>query len=194
MHSTTTTQSGASLSMPRFAVLASALPLALLLGAPLAPAEAATLSVSDHSSALASPSPGSSPERAAELEARAREMMALVDRQKDAARLFREAADLREDGDPLKVESLRNASRSNFYAGRTNRALSDAAEAARLALRQGDVVAAAHVHVDAAWIALELGDNSTAAQHAEDARMLAASPLLTRAQRMDLMIRLAEPV
>lgn len=194
MHSMMNYQIRASLSMPRIAGLAAALPLALLFLAPPAPVEAATVSIANETRIeIAAPSI-SSPERAAELEARAWEMRDQVNQRKRSARLFRQAADLRDDSDPMKVQSLRDASHMNFYAGRTSQALSDAAEAAQLALRQGDVVAAAHVHTDAAWLALEMGDRVTAEQHLADARLLAASPLLAQAQRADLMIRLAAPV
>jgi len=194
MHSMTNYQIRASLSMPRIAALAATLPLALLLLAPPAPVEASTVSLAGETRMETAAPSTASPERAAELEARAWEMRDQVNQRKQAARLYRQAADLRDDSDPMKVQSLRNASRMNFYAGRTNRALSDAAEAAQLALRQGDVVAAAHVHMDAAWLALEMGDSVTAEQHLGDARLLAASPLLAQAQRADLMVRLAAPV
>jgi hypothetical protein len=193
MHTMTNYQIRASLSTPRIAALAAALPLALLFLAPLAPVEAATISMADETRIETAAPSTSNPERAAELEAQAWEMRDQINQRKQAARLYRQAAELRHDSDPMKVQSLRNASRMNFYAGRTNRALGDAAEAAQLALRQGDVVAAAHVHLDAAWLALEMGDSVSAEQHLADARLLAASPLLAQAQRADLMIRLAAP-
>ncbi|CAN5711210.1 hypothetical protein BH23GEM11_BH23GEM11_15590 [soil metagenome] len=196
MLSMTIKPSSATRTRPRakscVGVLAAALPLGLLLLAPSASLEAATLSETELAPAgVEAVAPG--PETAAELEARAWAMRDQVDRRREAARLYRQAADLREVSDPMKVESLREASRMSFYAGRTHRALADASEAARLALRQGDVVVAAHIHMDAAWLAAELGDAATAGQHLADARMLAASPLLAQSQRVDLLSRLAAP-
>jgi hypothetical protein len=164
---------------------------------------AATLPLAGAVSAQAistEPAPASAPEidrnmeKAAELEARAWALRDLMDQRSKAANLYRQAAALRPDHDPKKVESLRQASRMHHYADRVNRAADDAAQAARVALRQGDLMEAADAYMDAAWLAGRLGDETRTAQYLEEARLLTNSPLLAHAQREEILRRLEDAV
>ena len=130
--------------------------------------------------------------RALELEARAWAMRDLMDRYPNAARLYREAADLRPDHDPQKVENLRQASRMSYYSNRPAQASRDAEAAARAALRRGDVVTAADAYVDAAWLAARAGKAARFEHLVEEATLLAGSPLLAEVQREQLLRRLEE--
>jgi len=160
---------------------------------------AATLPLFGNASAQISPgepAPVSEPkidqniEEAQELEARAWALRDLVDQRPKAATLYREAAALRPDHDPMKVQNLRQASRMHYYGGRADRAAHDAAEAARAALRQGDVMEAAEAYMDAAWLSGRIGDATRTAEYLEEARLLKSSPLLARAQRERILRRL----
>ena len=52
---------------------------------------------------------------------------------------------------------------------------------------------AARSYLDAAWVAHQEGDGERTLNLAERAERLARSPLLARAERADLMRRIAEP-
>jgi hypothetical protein len=176
-------RSSASVLRAGFALVATA---ALLSPAALEGRQASTPSPIE----VAAPNPEI--EQAIELEARAWSMREMVDQRAQAARLYREAADLRPASDPAKVESLRNAALMNYYAGRLDRATRDATDAAHAALRQGDVAQAAHAYVDAAWMAAQDGNTNRAAELVEEARLLANSPLLPQAERSHLLARVAD--
>ena len=132
--------------------------------------------------------------KATELEARAWALRDLMDERETAARLYRQAADLRPDHDPQKVQNLRQASRMSHYAGRSDRAVRDAETAARAALRQGDVIEAGQAYVDAAWLSAQIGDRSRTEEFLKEARLLAASPLLAQEERQNLLRRIDEAV
>jgi hypothetical protein len=129
-------------------------------------------------------------ERAEALEARAASMLENLERPNRAAGLYRQAAGIRGDSDAMKVENLRMASRLGYYAGRQRRAMQDAAAAAHLALRQGDVISASHAYLDAAWIAVEIGEPQRAEHFVREARILTASPLLAEAEREAIRARI----
>lgn len=131
-------------------------------------------------------------ERARALEAEARGLSDQMKRRARAARLYRQAADLRPAHDPKKVENLRHASRMNFYAGRTDAAIRDAHDASQVALRQGDLVEAAHAYLDAAWLAAREGQAERAEQWVEEARLLSTSPLLAQGQQEEIRTRMRD--
>lgn len=164
---------------------------------------AATLPLAGALSAQAistDPTPVSAPEidqnieKAAELENRAWALRDLLDQRSKAAKLYREAAALRPDHDPRKVQNLRQASRMHHYADRAGPAADDAAEAARVALRQGDLMEAAEAYMDAAWLSGQLGDATRTARYLEEAKLLTNSPLLAQAQREEILRRLEDAV
>jgi len=128
--------------------------------------------------------------RALELEARAWSLRDRMDRRSAAARLLREAADLRPAEDPERVRNLREASSMNFHAGHLAQAATDAGDAAKAALRQGDVLQAAHAYLDAAWMAAEDGRTARALAFVEEAMLLTASPLLGDEDRERILVRI----
>ena len=109
-----------------------------------------------------------------------------------AAVLYQEAAEL-SDGDPVAATRHRQAGVLAFYAGREGRAIQQLTRAAEASLAWGDVVGAARSYLDAAWVAHQEGDGERTLSLAERAERLARSPLLARAERADLMRRIAEP-
>ncbi|MFW6206603.1 MAG: hypothetical protein ACOC5J_01580 [Gemmatimonadota bacterium] len=133
-------------------------------------------------------------ERARTLEAEAHAELAREDvtRWKSAADLFREAASYREDADAEKVDDLRMAARLAFYARREQQATDDAEAAARLALRRGDLLTAAHGYLDAAWMAAEANQPNRSRELIGEARLLAQSPLLAQSVRSDLLGRIQD--
>jgi hypothetical protein len=131
-------------------------------------------------------------ERAEALEAEARALGDQMNRRARAARLYRQAAELRPADDPQKVTSLRHASRMNYYAGRMDSAIRDSHDASQVALRQGDLVEAAHAYLDAAWLAAREGKAERAEQWVEEARLLATSPLLAQAQQDEIRTRMRD--
>ena len=131
-------------------------------------------------------------ERAQALEVAARGLQDQLHRRGRAARLYREAAELRPADDPVRVENLRHAARMNFYAGHLDRAIRDSRDASESALRQGKVVEAAHAAMDAAWLAGQIGQADRALNWLEEARMLAGSPHLDASEREGLHRRLRE--
>lgn len=134
------------------------------------------------------PSPNT--EEAERLEARAEALKDRVDRRARAAQLYRQAADLRPADDPRRVTNLRHAARMNFYAGRVEAAIRDAHDASQAALRQGDLMEAAHAYLDAAWLAAGEGQVERAEGWVEEARILATSPLLAEAQQEEILSRM----
>ena len=109
-----------------------------------------------------------------------------------AAILYRQAAELSVD-EPIAADHHRHAGLLAFYAGREGQAVDQLTRAAETALAWGDVVSAAQSFLDAAWVAHEDGNNGKALDLAQRAERLARSPLMARADRAQLMQRIAEP-
>lgn len=133
-------------------------------------------------------------DKARALETRAEGLLAQEDvsQWNKAADLFRQAAAHREEADGKKVADLRMASRLSAYVGRPLQAVDDAEAAARLALRQGDLVQAGHAYVDAAWLAADARQPQRSKQLVHEARLLANSPLLAQSVRTELLGRIQE--
>ena len=110
---------------------------------------------------------------------------------RSAAKMREEAAGLREDSDVLKSASLYWAARDNYYSENTAKARDLMVHSAQQALDVGDVIAAASAYTDAAYISADLKDVSSTKLYATKARMLANSPMLSQAQKSDLLSRLA---
>jgi hypothetical protein len=108
-----------------------------------------------------------------------------------AARLREQAASLRDDSDVMKSASLYWAARDHYYAQNTSRARDLMIQAAQHALDVGDVIAAASAYTDAAYISADLKDVAGTKLYATKARMLANSPMLSQAQKDDVLSRLA---
>jgi hypothetical protein len=113
------------------------------------------------------------------------------------ARLYVQSAELREDSDPLKVESLQRAGTllMSLDAHRSCRLLGRAAE---LALTHGDVVRATHLYIDGAWIIANNRSSSEADRRmgrrfVEQARLLAAGPKVSAQERAAILGRIESP-
>jgi hypothetical protein len=107
-----------------------------------------------------------------------------------AAELHEREAAQRSSDDPRLVEALDRAARLYVYAGVADRAQLLMAQAARQALRRGDVARAAHAYVDAAFIALRMRDLRLANAMTKEADLLVLSPLLTEADRQAIVKRI----
>jgi len=127
----------------------------------------------------------------AQLEAQARSLFASPTRYGEAVRLFVEAADQREIGDPLRVKNLVMASRLTYYRGQTHDALHLMQRAANEAISTGDVLAAANSYMDSAFLAQELGHTGVAAEMMKKAERLSYSPLLAQEDRDYIRNRLS---
>ena len=106
-----------------------------------------------------------------------------------AASLYRAAANIREDGDPKAVHDMVYAGRLSYYLRDLGMAVRDLEAAAQHALAGGDVIKAAHIYTDAAWVAGKDGKTRNQRSLASRAQRLAESPLLTAADRLDVLGR-----
>jgi hypothetical protein len=130
------------------------------------------------------------PATADELEERAKSLLGDAARYSEAARLYRESAQLRAESDPRAVEALTKAAHLYHYANRLFDARKAMEQAARLALANGDVLAASTANVEAALFAHKQGKQAQADRLGRTALKLAASPLLTADQRASIVGRL----
>ena len=106
------------------------------------------------------------------------------------AHLHEESAELRGDDDVRRFECLQMAAYLRHGAGSHRRAMENMEQAAQLAAARGDVMNAARAHIDAAYIAVDLKQGSRVKEHARAARLLTESPLITAAQRVELLSHL----
>jgi hypothetical protein len=111
-------------------------------------------------------------------------------RWRDAARLHRRSAQLREADDPLGFRCLKEAAALEYAAGDRSGARADLAAAAGQALARGDLRAAALAYLDAAWIAQEQKNPRQVWELGHRAEMLADSPLLGAADRAAILQRI----
>ena len=129
-------------------------------------------------------------ERAEQLEAEAMEALRRTSGVRKAASLFRKAAELRPEGDPIAIFDLGRAGQLSFYSNDLKTARRTLLDAAEAAIQTGDVVAGANALIDVVHIAAELRDPQTAFESYERARLLTGSPLLSSNQRDQLNYRL----
>jgi hypothetical protein len=111
-------------------------------------------------------------------------------RWRDAARLYRRSADFRAAEDPLGFRCLKDAAALAYASGDRSAARRDMARAAEHALAQGDLKAAALAYLDAAWIAQEQQKPRQVWELGHRAEILAASPLLSEADRGAILQRI----
>jgi hypothetical protein len=126
----------------------------------------------------------------AELEARAEALFAAPKKYGQAVKLYVQAADLREPGDPQRVTDLVMASRLAFYDGKKGRASDLMVRAADEALAAGDIVNAAHAYIDASFLAQEMGNGAVVVELVKKAQLLTASPLIARTDRTAILARI----
>lgn len=125
------------------------------------------------------------------LEEEAAALASFPHRWNEVVDLYRKAADVRPEGDPKALWDLRQAGRIAYYVGREETAVRILRRAGDTALAFGDVVSAANLFLDAAWVAHRRGDAPTVQTLKERARRLARSPLLDGADGTALRQRLA---
>ncbi len=127
--------------------------------------------------------------RAVALEARAMQASHLT----AAARLREQAAELRAPGDPKGVSDLLIAASARYHSGSSTYARQLYVRAAERALADGDVEVAARGFILAALVANKQHD-AAALELKARAERLAGSPLLTEAQRRQILGYFATPV
>lgn len=111
-------------------------------------------------------------------------------RWRDAARLHRRSAELRGAEDPLGVRCMREAATLAYATNDRSGARTDMADAASRALARGDVRAAAHSYLDAAWVAQEQKNPRQVWDLGHRAEILADSPLLSVSDRASILGRI----
>ena len=131
-------------------------------------------------------SPGT--QMAVELESEASRLHDQPDRWAYAADLYLAAVQLREEGDPQAQENLLIAANLSFDTGDAVGAIAALESAASRALASGDIVRAAGIFTDAAWVASKAGlriEQRLTRKVVE----LADSSELTRAERSQILSR-----
>lgn len=132
--------------------------------------------------------------RAASLEAEAEGLSEQRHRWDYAASLYRAAANIRETGDPRAVHDMVYAGRLAYYLRDYRLAIRDLEAAAQHALAAGDVIRAAHIYTDAAWVAGKAGKTRDQRALAARAQRLADSPLLSADDRENVLDRYDEVI
>jgi hypothetical protein len=132
--------------------------------------------------------------RASQLETQASVAMNTPSRWTHAADLLREAASYRAGGDPTALSNLQMAGMMYASQGRLQSARSTLLELADRANTFGEVTAAAHALIDAAYVEVELRNVSAARRWSERAERLATSSHLTSDARRGIIDRLEQPV
>ena len=148
-------------------------------------AVAAVLAVPSDARSQSSPSI----QRATEFESQAFQLLDERDRWAYAANLYWAAAELRADEDPQVQENLRIAANLALETGNPTGAITVLESAASRALASGDVVQAAGVLADAAWVASKAGLRRDQRRLGSEAIRLADSSELTRAERDQILSR-----
>jgi len=132
--------------------------------------------------------------RATQLEAQAAVAMNTPSRWAHAADLLREAASYRAGGDPTALSDLQMAGTMYASQRRFESAKSTLLELADRANAFGEVGAAAHALIDAAFVEVELRDVVSARRWSERAERLAMSSHLTTDEQRGIVDRLDEPI
>ena len=141
---------------------------------------------------LALPSDGQSQasqatEMAVELEAEASRLHDQPDRWAYAADLYLAAVRHREDEDPQAQEDLLRAANLRYETGDMKGAMAALESAGSRALASGDVVRAAEIFADAAWVARKAGLRIDQRRLGSRVSDLAESSELTRAERNQIL-------
>ena len=116
---------------------------------------------------------------------------ATTHRWRDAARLHRESARLRDLADAQAVRCFKTAGHLSYAANDPTGARNDMKRAAARALQRGDLEQAAHAYVDVAWLAQQQGKPGEVRRFGTQAEVLAASPLLNPTERAGILKRIA---
>lgn len=129
-------------------------------------------------------------ERADELQAEAESLFSQPKRWKKAMRLMQQSAELRAADDPEAYTCLLYAGRLGVAVGEYAAAFDALHAAAEHALARGELTDAASAYIDAAHVAGLQQDVDAAKEMLSRASLLATSPLLSGADREQLLYRL----
>ncbi len=132
-------------------------------------------------------SPGA--QRAAELESEASRLHSQRHQWAYAADLYLAAVQLREDGDPQAQEDLVLAANLGYQTGDVAGTIAALESAASRTLAGGDVVRAADIFADAAWVAQKAGLRIEQRRLTHRVVELADSSELTGAERNEILSR-----
>jgi len=130
--------------------------------------------------------------RAEKLEAQAEKLHDQRHRWDRAAWAYRQAASLRPAGDVQAVRNLERAAKLSYYTGDLNRSMQDYRTAVSRAMEGGDVLTAAHLLVDGAWVAERAGRTADARELLGRARLLASAPVLSPDLQASILDRIRE--
>ncbi len=139
------------------------------------------------SDAWSQTSPGA--QRATELESEASRLLDQRNRWAYAADLYMAAVQLRAEDDPRAQENLLIVANLSYEAGKASDAINALESAAMRALASGDIVRAASIYTDAAWVANKAGRGIDKRRLGSKAVKLADSSELTRAERAQILSR-----
>jgi hypothetical protein len=128
--------------------------------------------------------------RADALHERAAALFTRPDRYTEAAVLLARAAHLRSPADPTAVSEFVVAAKLYAYADQVGIARTTMEIAAERALAHGEVARAAHVYLDAAFLAIRLKQWQRVRDLSARAERLAASPHLEAADRTGILMRI----
>ena len=149
---------------------------------------AVTAVIAIPSDAQSQSSPGV--ERAAELEFEAAMLSGQRDQWAYVADLYLAAVQLREEQDPQAQEDLLIVANLSYEIGNVEGAIAALESAASRAFAGGEVVRAAGIFTDAAWVANKAGRRIDQRRLASRVTQLADSSDLTRAERRQILSRL----
>ena len=125
-----------------------------------------------------------------DLHQQAIDLYEIPERWGEAADLHREAAENLPKNDAGQFFGYSRAALLYFYAGELPEARRSMEDAAEVAEATGDVLTAAHAYVDAAFIAIAEDYDGKQREFVADAEEVAASELLTEAERESVLIRI----
>jgi hypothetical protein len=134
-------------------------------------------------------SPASAIQRAVELESEASGLQNQRDQWEYAAVLYMAAVQLREEGDPQAQADLLIVANLSYETGNTAGALAALETAGARALASGDVVGAANIFTDAAWVASKAGLRIDKRRLSTRVTQLANSSEISRTERNQILSR-----
>jgi len=125
-----------------------------------------------------------------DLHQQAMDLYEIPERWGEAADLHREAAESLPRNDAGQFFGYSRAALLYFHAGELDDARRSMEDAAEVAEATGDALTAAHAYVDAAFIAIAEDYDGAQREFVADAREIAATEILTEAERQSVLVRI----